>query len=104
MQTTLFLESISPRPPYFPKTPHSSQLTPTSKISQPCHTQLLKHTLLHSEQSPHYSVPGLKMLVTRSCLTLCDPMDDSPLGSSVHGVLQGRILEWLAIPFSRGSS
>ena len=38
------------------------------------------------------------------CLTLCDPMDCSPPGSSVHGILQSRILEWVAIPFSRGSS
>ena len=38
------------------------------------------------------------------CLTLCDPMDCSPPGSSVHGILQARILEWTAIPFSRGSS
>ena len=38
------------------------------------------------------------------CLTLCDPMDCSPPGSSVHGILQARILEWVAIPFSRGSS
>ena len=36
--------------------------------------------------------------------TLCDPMDYSPPGSSVHGILQARILEWVAIPFSRGSS
>ena len=41
--------------------------------------------------------------VTRSCLTLCDPMDYSPLGSSVHGIFQARILEWVAIPFFRGS-
>ena len=33
----------------------------------------------------------------------CDPMDDIPPGSSVHGVLQTRILEWVAIPFLRGS-
>ena len=38
------------------------------------------------------------------CLTLCDPMDYSPLGSSVHGILQARTLEWVAIPFSRESS
>ena len=42
--------------------------------------------------------------VTQSCLTLCNPMDCSPPGSSVHGILQARILEWVAIPFSRGSS
>ena len=39
-------------------------------------------------------------LVAKSCLTLCDPMDCSPLGSSVHGILQARILEWVAILFS----
>ena len=38
------------------------------------------------------------------CLTLCDPMNHSLPGSSVHGILQARILEWVAIPFSRGSS
>ena len=46
----------------------------------------------------------MKVLVTQSCLTLCDPMDCSPPGSSVHGILQARILEWVAIPFSRESS
>ena len=40
----------------------------------------------------------------QSCPTLCDPMDYSPSGSSVHGILQARILEWVAISFSRGSS
>ena len=39
--------------------------------------------------------------VSQSCLTLCDPMDCSPLGSSVHRISQARILEWLSIPFSR---
>ena len=45
-----------------------------------------------------------KLLVTQSCLTLCDPMDCGPPGSSVHGILQARILEWVAIPFFRGTS
>ena len=40
----------------------------------------------------------------QSCLALCDPMDCSPPGSSVHGILQARILEWIAMPSSRGSS
>ena len=39
-----------------------------------------------------------KVKVTQSCLTLCDPMHCSPPGSSVRGVLQARILKWLAIP------
>ena len=43
-------------------------------------------------------------LVTESCLTLCDPMDCSSPGSSVHGISQARILEWAAVSFSRGSS
>ena len=42
------------------------------------------------------------VLVTQSYPTLCDPMDCSPPGSSVHGILQARILEWVPIPFSRG--
>ena len=42
--------------------------------------------------------------VAQSCLTLCNPMDCSPPGSSVHGILQARILEWVAISFSRESS
>ena len=40
----------------------------------------------------------------QSCPTLCDPMDRSPPGSSVHGILQVRILEWVAMPSSKGSS
>ena len=39
----------------------------------------------------------------QSCPTLCNPMDCSPPGSCIHGILQARILEWVAIPFSRGS-
>ena len=42
--------------------------------------------------------------VTQLCPTLCDPTDCSPPGSSVHGILQARLLEWVAVPFSRGSS
>ena len=39
--------------------------------------------------------------VAQSCPTLCDPVDCSPPGSSVHGILQARILEWVALSFSR---
>ena len=46
----------------------------------------------------------VKVLVAQSCPTLCDSMDCSPAGSSVHRILQARILEWVAISFSRGSS
>ena len=43
-----------------------------------------------------------KVLVAQSCLTLCDPMDCSPPGSSVRGILQARTLEWVAVPSPRG--
>jgi len=43
-------------------------------------------------------------LVAQSCLTFCDPFDCSPPGSSVHEILQARILEWVAMSSSRGSS
>ena len=43
----------------------------------------------------------VKVLVAQVCPTLCNPMHGSPPGSSVHGILQARILEWIAIPFSR---
>ena len=42
--------------------------------------------------------------VTRSCLTLCNPMDCSLPGSSVHGIFQARILEWVVISSSKGSN
>ena len=44
------------------------------------------------------------VLVAKLCLTLCDTMDCSLPGSSVHEIFQARILEWVAIPFSSGSS
>ena len=43
-------------------------------------------------------------LVAKLCLTLCDPMDSSPSGSSVHGISQARIPEWVAFSYSRESS
>ena len=88
-------------------------------------TQRLKQGLLHllhgQEDSLPLAPPGkpqnLKQssskilfyyccccLVTQSCLTLCEPMNCSPPASSVHGILQARILEWVALSFSRGSS
>ena len=66
-------------------------------------------SLWPSDQT-HVSCTGRKLLyhcttcevkVIQSCLTLCDSMDCSPPGSSVHRTLQARILEWVAIPFFR---
>ena len=65
------------------------------------------------QRSSHQELPvaafsnsGLILLakLLQSCLPLCDPMDCNPPGSSIHGIVQARILEWLAISFSRGSS
>ena len=50
----------------------------------------------------HFHVYCAKSL--QSCPTLCDPMDCSPPGSSVHGIFQARILKWVSIPFTKGSS
>ena len=58
---------------------------------------------MHVYKTP-YCVFEVKVLVDQSFLTLCDLMDRIPPGSSVHGILQARMLEWVAIPFSRGSS
>ena len=60
-------------------------------------------------QGPLWLLPYLLLLLcwvlfAQSCLALCDFMNCSLPGSSVHGILQARILEWIAIPFSRGSS
>ena len=52
-----------------------------------------------------YKIPlSVYVLVAQSCLTLCDPMDCSQPSSSIHGVLQARILKWVTILFSRGFS
>ena len=45
-----------------------------------------------------------EVFFSQSCLTFCEPMDCNPPASSVHGIFQVRILEWVAILFPRGSS
>ena len=57
--------------------------------------------LLITEFTPPH---GTLVCCAPSCLTVCDPMDCSPPGSSVHGIFQARVLEWVAISYSRGSS
>ena len=56
----------------------------------------------YTSENIRYS-PCVCVLVIQLCPTLCDPLDCGPPGSSVHGILQARILEWVAISFSRGS-
>ena len=77
--------------------------SPTSSPSSSQQLFLPVHSMLAPVCQLLYCVK-VKALVTQSCLTLCDPMDCSPLGSFVPGILQARILEWVAIPFCRGSS
>ena len=60
-------------------------------------TSIAEHLFL----SFHFKVQAL---VSQSCLTFCNPMDCSLPGSSVHGILQARILEWVAMPSSKESS
>ena len=55
-------------------------------------------------RAPSDSALCVKVLVSQSCPTLCNPMDCSLPGSSVNGIFQARILDWVAIPFSSGSS
>ena len=76
------------------------------------HTQVVLAVILHCLLKDHASWSDVRLVViqvvyskvAQSCLTLCDPMDCSLPGSSFHGILQERILEWVAISFSRGSS
>ena len=89
-----------------PKSIHSPH-----QASQGLLTKLSPAASAPKGKGSHTLLPGIYTapigggdLASRSCLTLCDPMDCSPPGSSVCGILQERILEWVAIPFSRGSS
>ena len=53
----------------------------------------------------HYAAAAAAAAKLRqSCPTLCDPIDGSPPGSSVHGIFQARVLEWVAIAFSKISA
>ena len=69
--------------------------------SQPRDRALISHMIQLRLKSQHSIVV---VLVTQSCMTICDAVDCSPTGCSVHGILQARILEWVVIPFFRGSS
>ena len=64
-------------------------------------------TLVHHNPSSSFRdqwSESKKVLVAQSCPALYNPMDCSPPGSSIHGILQARLLEWVAILFCRGSS
>ena len=65
---------------------------------------MCKYMQIITHHSQNQNTLKLKVLVTQLCPTLCDPMDCSPPASSVQGILQAKILEWVVISFSRGSS
>ena len=71
-----------------------------SSTGSPTHTS----SLFICECGVHFSVCIHMCLVTQSCPNLCNPMDCSLPGSSIHGIILARILEWIACSFSRGSS
>ena len=80
-----------------------------STLSLCCLSVLCSLYLLISFSFVHPSFPfpfgnHSQSQVSQSCPTLCNPVDCSLPGSSIHGILQARILEWVAISFSRGSS
>ena len=83
-----------------PATPrHSVRATPDLSLEPQAGVQ----TLLNISP-PLSCVNTLPVPRAQSCLTPCDPVDCSPPGSSVQGILQARILEWVVISFSRGAS
>ena len=77
-------------------------LTQGSKPGLPHCRQILYH--LSHQGSPKYPGVCVCVCVCVSCSVVCDPMDCSMPGTSVHGILQARILEWVVMPFSRRSS
>ena len=65
----------------------------------------LIHIAVQQKRSQHCKTTiVVGCMRAQSCLNICDPMDYSLPGSSVHGIFQARILEWVAISYSRGSS
>ena len=79
------------------------QVYPRCEGWQSLHDGLLTVVIeIETGQQSRPSV-NVKVLVPQLCLTLCDGVDCSPPGSSVPGILQSRILEWVALPFSRAS-
>ena len=69
--------------------------------SQLCVSTIVRHS---AAATLKFIFEFVCVLVAQSCLTLCNPIGYSLPGSSIHGILQARILEWVVIPFSGGSS
>ena len=69
-------------------------------MSSPTHEAIDMNTGLLSYYQPKVSLAAAAAKSLQSCPTLRDPMDCNPPGSSVHGIFQARVLEWVAIAFS----
>ena len=84
----------------------SSSLSSERNNRKKCLSLQLAPVLIQSGADCPWEGPRVCLHVKslQSCLTLCNPVDCSPPGSSVHGILQARTLEWVATPSSRGSS
>ena len=81
-----------------------SQQVPSVQANSRSPCLSLKDSTRHSDSgAPHLVFCREGCVSAQSCLTLCNPMDCSLPGSFVHGILQARILEWVAIPSSSGS-
>ena len=76
----------------------------TKPMSHNYWPQTLEPTLFNRISHPNETSVCVRAGSLQLCLTLCDPVDCSPLGSSVHGILQATVLVWVAVPSSRGSS
>ena len=70
----------------------------------PLEEEMATHSSILAWEISWIEEPAAAAKSLQSCLTLCDPMEHSLLGSSIHGILQARILEWIAISSSKGSS
>ena len=64
----------------------------------------LKHLYMTTGKTITFHTLKVKVLVIQTCMTLCNRMDYNPPGSSVHRISQAKVLEWVAISFSRESS
>ena len=84
---SMWREPWQPTPVFLPGESHEQRVTKSQ-------TRL-------KQQHTHTQCVCLCLSWTQSCPTLCNSMDCSPPGSSVHGVLQARMLEWVAMPFSK---
>ena len=91
----------SQRGPTCPSLQLGSDLQACQQVRQLCTKLVQRNRHMYSDVC---AVCVCVYVVAQSCPTLCNPMDCSPPGSSVHGILQERLVQWVAIPFSKGSS